>query len=316
VRRGRLKGPHPVTESEYAAANHVLVHVSDPHFVADGLLYGELDPQAGLVEVFRSIESSGLEPEAVIISGDLTDKGNAAAYRRLRAVCQSYADRMGTKLIWAMGNHDERSNFREQLLDETPRPLPVDRSYRLGGLRVLVVDSSIPGFHHGEVGEGQLRWLAGELETTADDGTLLVIHHPPVPPVQELGVLSELRNQGGLARVLEGSDVIGILSGHTHCSVFSTFAGIPVSVASSTSYTQDLALPSGVVQGLDGARSFNLIRIHHRTFVSAVVPVGKYRRMRSAVTAEETRQRLEAAEVSIRHAREEFRVPPAQGGAA
>jgi len=305
-----------VTESEYADVNHVLVHVSDPHFVADGLLYGELDPQAGLVEVLRSIESSGLEPEAVIISGDLTDKGSAEAYRRLRTLCEAYAGRMGTELIWAMGNHDERSNFQELLLDEAPRPLPVDRTYQLGGLRVLVVDSSIPGFHHGEVSEGQLRWLAGELKTRADDGTLLVIHHPPVPPVQELGVLSELSNQEGLARVLQGSDVIGILSGHTHCTVFSTFAGIPVSVASSTSYTQDLALPPGAMQGLDGARSFNLIRIHHRTLVSAVVPVGKYRRMRSALTAEEARQRLESAEVRIRPAREELRIPPAQGGAA
>ncbi|YCK79776.1 metallophosphoesterase (plasmid) [Arthrobacter sp. D3-18] len=286
-------------QSEYAMPSHVLVHLSDPHFVAQGLLYGELDPFEGLVEVLASIETSGLKPEALIFSGDLTDKGAPEAYRRLRTICQRYAESLSAQLIWAMGNHDERTSFQRILLDEEPQARPVDRRYYLGDLRVLVLDSSAPGYHHGEIGEEQLDWLAGELETISKDGTLLVIHHPPVPPVQELAVLSELREQERLARVLEGSDVIGILSGHTHCTAFSSFAGIPVSVASSTSYTQDLALPSGHMQGLNGARSFNLIRIHKRTFVAAVVPVGEYPRLNSYVTAEDTRQRLEAASVTI-----------------
>jgi hypothetical protein len=54
-----------------------------------------------------------------------------------------------------------------------------------------------------------------------------------------------------------------------------------VAVAASTSYNQDLALPPGAMQGLAGARSYNLVRIHNKTFVSAVVPVGEYPRMNS-----------------------------------
>lgn len=284
-------------QAEYPTPNHVLVHVSDPHFVAEGLLYGEADPQLGLVEVLDAIEASGIQAEAIIFSGDLTDKGSAEAYRQLKIICGAYAARMGTRIIWAMGNHDDRVNFQSIMLGEEPQPGPVDRRYHLGGLRVLALDSSIPGFHHGEIDEDQLHWLAEELETPAEDGTLLVIHHPPVPPVQDLALLSELRNQEHLARVLEGSDVIGILSGHTHCSTFSAFTGIPVSVASATSYTQELALPAGQMQGRDGARSFNLIRIHGGTVVTAVVPVGTYRSFGTPVTAEETRRRLEAAVV-------------------
>ncbi|MBT2566303.1 phosphodiesterase [Arthrobacter sp. ISL-85] len=286
-------------EGEHPGPNHVLVHVSDPHFVGDGLLYGGMDPRLGLVEVLDVVEAAGPEPEAIIFSGDLADQGSAEAYRELRAVCGSYAARMGCRLIWAMGNHDERGNFQRVLLEEPPLPGPVDRRYDLGGLRVLVLDSSTPGVHHGQVSVDQLRWLDKELEEPADDGTLLVIHHPPVPVVQDLAVLSELRGQEELARVLSGSDVIGILAGHAHCSLFSTFAGIPVSVASSTSYTQDLALPPGAMQGVDGARSFNLLRIHGRTLVTAVVPVGDYPRFGEPVSAEETRHRLEAAGVSI-----------------
>ena len=286
-----------LVRAEYPTPNHVLVHISDSHFVAEGLLYGEMDPEPGLVEVLDAIERSGLKPEAVIVSGDLTDKGRVEAYRKLRNLCDPYAARMGTRLIWAMGNHDDRTNFQKVMLDEEPRSGPVDRRYDLGGLRVLVLDSSIPGSHHGQIGEDQLRWLAGELQTAADDGTILVIHHPPVPPVQDLGVLSELRNQEALAQVLQGTDVIGILSGHTHCSTFSGFSGIPVSVASATSYTQELALPAGQMQGRDGARSFNLIRVHGGTLVTAVVPVGTYRSFGTPISAEETRQRLQAAVV-------------------
>ncbi|RDV09430.1 phosphodiesterase [Arthrobacter sp. RT-1] len=288
-----------ILQAEYPAPNHVLVHITDPHFVAEGLLYGEMDPKPGLVQVLDAIEGTMMEPEAIIVSGDLTDKGKAEAYRQLKTVCDAYAARIGTRIIWAMGNHDDRTNFQRIMLDEEPRPGPVDRQYDLGGLRVLVLDSSIPGFHHGEIDEDQLRWLAKELEAPADDGTLLVLHHPPVPPVQDLAVLSELRNQTGLAQVLEGSDVIGILSGHTHCSLFSTFANIPVSVAASTSYTQDLAIPAGAMQGRDGARSFNLVRIHGRTPVTAVVPVGKYRSFGTPISAEETRRRLEEAAITI-----------------
>jgi Icc protein len=252
---------HP-NRSEHPSPDHVLVHVSDPHFVDEGLLYGEVDPHTALRDVLDSIESSGLNPEAIIFSGDLTDTGSAEAYRRLRTTCQAYAERMGSALIWAMGNHDERASFREVLLDEAPLTQPVDRSYDLGGLRVIVLDSSEPGYHHGEISEEQLSWLARELETRADDGTILVMHHPPVPPVQSPALLSELRDQVRLAEILQGSDVVGILSGHTHHTVFSTFANIPVSVAS-------------------------------------VVPVGRYRRMLTHITAKETQRRLHAASVSV-----------------
>ena len=43
--------------------------------------------------------------------------------------------------------------------------------------------------------------------------------------------------------MLAGSDVRAILAGHLHYSMSGTFAGIPVSVASASCYTMDVALP-------------------------------------------------------------------------
>lgn len=75
------------------------------------------------------------------------------------------------------------------------------RGYFLNGLRVIALDTSVPGFHHGELGADRLEWLAGEPATPAPDGTILALHHPPVPSVLDLAVLVELRRQSELAAV-------------------------------------------------------------------------------------------------------------------
>ena len=99
------------------------------------------------------------------------------------------------------------------------------------------------------------------------------MHHPPVPAVLPLAASVELRDQSRLATVLRGSDVRAIIAGHLHYSTFATFAGIPVSVASATCYTQDLTVPVGGTRPQDGAQSFNLVHVYDETVVHSVVPV-------------------------------------------
>ena len=103
---------------------------------------------------------------------------------------------------------------------------------------------------------------------------MLSLHHPPVPSVFDMAVLVELREQAGLAEVLRGTDVRAILGGHLHYSTTATFADIPVSVASSTCYTQDLNVPIGTQRPQDGAQSYNLVDVYPDTVVHSVVPAG------------------------------------------
>ena len=84
-------------------------------------------------------------------------------------------------------------------------------------------------------------------------------------------MLVELRGQAALAGVLRNSDVRTILGGHLHYSTTATFAGIPVSVASATCYTQDLNVPVGGTRGRDGGQSFNLVHVYEHTIVHSVV---------------------------------------------
>jgi 3',5'-cyclic AMP phosphodiesterase CpdA len=161
------------------------------------------------------------------------------------------------------------------------------------------MDTSVPGFHHGELSGDQLDWLAAQLETPAPDGTILALHHPPVPSVLDLSVLVELRDQAALAAVVRNSDVRTILAGHLHYSTTGTFAGIPVSVASATCYTQDLNVPVGGTRGRDAGPAFNLVHVYEHTIVHSVVPLGAAPTVGEYVSPEETERRLAAAGIRI-----------------
>ncbi|MET4610355.1 Icc protein [Rhodococcus sp. PvR044] len=286
--------------AEYPRPSHVLLHLSDTHLLdRPGALYGGVDSEARLRQIFAEIEASQARPDALVFTGDLADKGEPGAYAKLRALVDPVADSLGAQVIWAMGNHDDRAHFRAVLFDEDPQTGPVDRTYDVDGLRIITLDSTVPGHHYGEICEAQLRWLAAELETPAPHGTILALHHPPVPCVQDLAVLVELRDQTRLAEVLRGSDVRAILAGHLHYSTTATFAGIPVSVASATCYTQDLTVPPGAQRGRDGAQGHNMVHVYPGTIVHSVVPMGGHDIVGEYVTAGETARRLASARVRI-----------------
>lgn len=288
-----------IRTAEYPRPDHFLLHLSDTHLLgAGGKLYDSVDSAAHLAELLAELERSDGRPEAIVFTGDLADRGEPDAYARLRRMVEPVAARLGAQVIWVMGNHDDRGSFREGLLAERASARTIDRVYDVNGLRVITLDSTVPGEHWGEVTGAQLDWLAEELSVRAPHGTILAMHHPPLPSVLDLAVAVELRDQGGLAEVLFGTDVRSIIAGHLHYSSTGTFAGIPVSVASATCYTQDLNVPVGGTRGRDGARAFNLVHVYGTTVLHSVVPVGHYSAL-DYVDAAETRRRLEESGIRI-----------------
>lgn len=280
----------------------MLLHISDTHLRdSGGRLYGAVDSELYLTRTIEGIEASGVRPQAIIFTGDLTDLGEAGAYDALRDLVEPVAERLGARLLWVMGNHDDRAAFRRALLDEkmpADPSLPVDRVDEINGLRIITLDTSVPGHHHGELSDIQLAWVRAQLATPAPYGTIIAMHHPPVPCVLDLAATVELRDQARLAEVLRGTDVRAIIAGHLHYSTFATFAGIPVSVASATCYTQDLTVPQGGTRGRDGAQAYNLIHVYDDTIVHSVVPVDVSQAL-DYVDAAESRRRLDAAGISI-----------------
>ncbi|MFL0566097.1 phosphodiesterase [Microbacterium sp. 179-I 1D1 NHS] len=286
--------------AEHPAAERILLHLSDTHLRGPGpQLFDSVDGEASLTAALDAIESSGIAPDAIVFTGDLVDLGEAAAYDAIRALVDPFADRLGARLLWVMGNHDDRGAFREHLLDETPADptAPYDRVDELDGLRIVTLDTSVPGHHHGELSAAQLEWLRDVLATPAPLGTVLAMHHPPVPSVLPLAASVELRDQNRLADVLRGTDVRAIIAGHLHYSTFATFAGIPVSVASSTCYAQDLTVPVGGSRPQDGAQAYNLVHVYDDTVVHSVVPIDVPRPL-EYIDPDEAQRRLREAGVA------------------
>ncbi|GGT13033.1 hypothetical protein ACFFV7_25000 [Nonomuraea spiralis] len=81
-----------------------------------------------------------------------------------------------------------------------------------GGLRLIALDTSAPGHHHGELDDDQLAWPADTLAEPAPDGSVLVPHHPPIPSVLPLMDGIGPREPARPARMLEGSDVRLVLA--------------------------------------------------------------------------------------------------------
>ncbi|KYK00167.1 metallophosphoesterase [Microbacterium sp. CH1] len=280
--------------TEHPRPSHTFVHISDTHLPGErSPLYGSgADADANLAEMLDRLVASGLRPDALLFTGDLTDRGDAAAYKRLHELVAPAAEALGCEVVWAAGNHDDRRAMRSELGLAGAGDEPIVEVRWFGGMRVIVVDSTVPGAHWGEVPSSQLDRLEGELSTAAPQGTLLLIHHPPLPTVLDLAVTVELRDQDALAAVLRGSDVRGILSGHVHHPSFGTFAGIPVAVASSSAYGQDLAQPVGATRGQDAAQGYNLVHVYADTIVHSAVSLERGADVGEPVAADEAGRRI------------------------
>jgi 3',5'-cyclic AMP phosphodiesterase CpdA len=254
--------------------SHVVAHVSDTHLLAgDARQYGAIDTVQHFRSALERLTRIDPPPQAIVVTGDLADRGEPDAYRQLRDLVEPIADAIGAQVVWCMGNHDERAAYSRELFGDESEA-PQDRVYDVGGLRIVSLDTTVPGWHHGELTDEQLDWLRGVLAVPAAHGTILALHHPPIPsPLVPAAEIIELLDTHRLATVLLGSDVRAILGGHYHFSSHSTFAGIPVSVAAATCYAVDTAPLDRLISAVDGHQAFNVVHVYDDRVVHSIVPV-------------------------------------------
>lgn len=243
-----------------AAGTLRILHLSDTHLTGDGALHqGSVDTTAALESVLARIDGVpgiGL----VAVSGDVSEDGSPESYAALVERVGGWAERHGAALVAAPGNHDLREGFRQVLtnghvLGEGGRPLmhtmeyhaptvPVWGQSLVAGRRIVTVDTSVPGAGYGEISEASLERLRAALDGEhAPHGTVVVLHHPPLPGPTALHAALQLRNPVALADVIRGSDVRVVLAGHYHHHFAGSLAGIPVLVAPGVANDTDVTGP-------------------------------------------------------------------------
>ncbi len=211
-----------------------LIHVTDPHLVAPGeSLYG-LDPEERFAAFVDSVNAENADADLCLVTGDLADLGEAAAYGALRR----HLDRLTVPWHLMIGNHDNRAIYR-QAFPEAPVDGDgfVQQALTAGGQTLLLLDTNEPHIAAGRYCERRCRWLAGQL-AKAEGPVMIAMHHPPfdigIPRLDQIG----LQDQAAFADVVlpHAGRIRHIFFGHLHRPVSGSWHGIPFSTLRATAH--------------------------------------------------------------------------------
>jgi len=161
-------------------------------------------------------EIGALDPDAVIVKGDLTNGGTDAEVDAFLAAYGSLADRM----TWVRGNHESHKGLQRGAVPVQTVDLP--------GVRIVLLDTSLEGVENGGVDADQLAQLDA-LAAEADRPVLLMGHHhawnpdSAERPEQYFGI-----NPDDSERLVEvvarRPRIVAQLAGHTHRNRVRRFA--------------------------------------------------------------------------------------------
>ena len=202
----------------------LLIQLTDPHIGAE---WGDAEPLARLRAAIDAVAALPNRPAAVVVSGDLTDNGEPAEYE----VVREELDALGAPLFVLPGNHDSRGALRRAFELPGEGEERIDYSADLGPLRLIALDSTIPGEVPGRLDAEALAWLDAELALAPAQPTLLALHHPPlatgIPSWDAINVSAAERRALGEV-VGRHPQLRAIVGGHLHATIAASLAGCPV----------------------------------------------------------------------------------------
>lgn len=234
-----------------ATGRLTVLHVSDVHATEDGLLYGRVDGAARLRAVGDYVRDAGATPEAIVVTGDLVQRGNAGAYPLLEAALDDLERTAGVPVLTVIGNHDDPDAARGMRRHAAGHV----RVEHVAGLRFVLLDSS-----SGALGAAQIAWLRDALREPWGLGTVVALHHPPLGSPLPTLAKAGLADAAGFLDAVAGTDVRAVLAGHFHHPLSATLRGVPVSVGPALAYQQVMNAGPDRVAGHDQAM-FSLVHL-------------------------------------------------------
>jgi 3',5'-cyclic-AMP phosphodiesterase len=211
-------------------APFLLLQISDTHIGAN---WDGVDPDESLLRAVEAILSLPDKPDALLVSGDLTDNGAPDEYRRVRELLAPLE--LTPHVI--PGNHDLRGPLREAFGLPGEGEEPVSYAVDLGPLRLICLDSTVPGAEGGSLDGGRIEWLDAALAEDAETPTVIALHHPPlhtqIPTFERIGLAPD--SCTALAEVVaRNPQVKRIVAGHVHRSIVAELSGRAVVTVPST----------------------------------------------------------------------------------
>jgi Icc protein len=188
-----------------------ILQLTDFHFLSQdqSTLLG-VDTEHSFSNVLATALKSRPSPDAALLTGDLTQDGDASAYERLRKrltalPCPGYC---------LPGNHDNPDLIAQLLLGGNLRS---QSQILLGSWQIICLDSTIPDQPHGRLAKAQLELLETALHCEPDRFALIALHHHPIPCGSPWMDSLMLENADRLFEILaKYHSVRGVVFGHIH----------------------------------------------------------------------------------------------------
>jgi Icc protein len=241
-----------------------IIQVSDCHVARDPrATYRGLSADRNLVSLLPAMRH--WQPDLVLLTGDVSEDGSAAAYGRVSA----HLSTVGAPVLALPGNHDDPAVMRRYF----PRG-PWDGPYleEARNWQLLLLDSTVSGQVSGHLSGETLQRLDGLLARSPKAHALIALHHQPVPMNAEWIDRYALEQPGELLDLLDRHGRVRCLTwGHVHQDFEARrngalLLGSPSTVANSLpgaeTFTLDLAGPAcrWLELGLDGEVATGMMR--------------------------------------------------------
>ena len=237
----------------------LVAQISDTHILAPGKLFkaplaapppsteripSDIDTAACMARAVGALNALEPRPDITIVTGDLVDHGEPAEYENLRRLLTPLA----MPVFVIAGNHDARAPMREIFGIDGYLPADGFLHYAIDDypLRIVALDTLVPGKGGGALCAERLRWLDETLSAAPDRPTLVIMHHPPFPTGITYMDGHGLDNAAGFAEVIARPNQVERIScGHLHRPIHRRFAGTIVGTAPSTAHQVRLDLRPG-----------------------------------------------------------------------
>ncbi|WP_110685037.1 phosphodiesterase [Salinicola aestuarinus] len=223
----------------------LIAQLTDPHLRQPGQkAYRVVETDRYLTPAVAALNALEPRPDVVLITGDVTDFGRPAEYAAL-------AERLAPlEIPWYLipGNHDDRAAMREAFSDHTYLGETGFLHYVIERfpLRLIGLDTLVPGEGRGELCQARLDWLAARLAEQPERPTLIFMHHPPFATGIAHMDAQGLTGAQALETLIRGyPNVERILCGHVHRTIFRRFGGTIASCCPSNAHQVALDLREG-----------------------------------------------------------------------
>ena len=224
----------------------LIAQVTDTHIKAAGrLAYNKVDSAEKLANCVAHLNALDPRPDIVLLTGDLVDLGRPEEYAVLREILMP----LRMPLYAIPGNHDDRHAMRQAFSDHAY--LPQDGEFLQYVLedypvRLIGLDTVVPGEPRGELCGGRLAWLEAALRQRPERPTVIFMHHPPFLTGLVNMDWQNCHNSEALGTLLDRHrQVTRLLCGHVHRPIHLAWRGITASTAPSPSHSCVFDLNAG-----------------------------------------------------------------------